>query len=148
MAEELILGGLVVDLSLGNVVGLAVPRASFPKPALACSCNIFWPGCAVWDEDLIHGALARAVLYFITSVMALPKSLRLLAIVTIVIFCWMIVQIFRAPGQAAMGDTKTKFDDMIRDPNLDRETMNELKSDEALLMMLQQPANHQNHFDE
>ncbi|KAK4981632.1 putative mannosyltransferase ktr4 [Elasticomyces elasticus] len=52
--------------------------------------------------------------------MALPKSMRLLAIVTMAIFCWLIFQIFRAPTSLTPpGRANGKPEDMLRDPNLD-----------------------------
>lgn len=53
--------------------------------------------------------------------MALPPAIRVAALVTMAVFCWLVVQIFRAPGvQKAPGEKAGKFDDMVRDPNLDR----------------------------
>jgi len=54
--------------------------------------------------------------------MAMPKAVRLLAAVTAAIFIWLFVQIFRNPGSAATPSKDAhKWDEMIRDPNLDRE---------------------------
>lgn len=53
--------------------------------------------------------------------MALPPVLRVLAVLTMGVFCFMIVQIFRAPSSIKSPvDDKSRFDDMVRDPNLDR----------------------------
>lgn len=54
--------------------------------------------------------------------MALPKSVRALAGVTMLIFVYLVVQIFRAPGQIKGPDNDGSLDDMIRDPNLDGKT--------------------------
>ncbi|GAB7342944.1 hypothetical protein MBLNU457_g1051t1 [Dothideomycetes sp. NU457] len=52
--------------------------------------------------------------------MAMPPSVRLLAAATAAIFIWLFVQIFRNPGSAgAPSKDAHKWDDMIRDPNLD-----------------------------
>lgn len=52
--------------------------------------------------------------------MALPKALRFLALATMLIFCWLVVQIFRAPGTVELPTKEAnRWDDMIRDPNLD-----------------------------
>ncbi|KAK5057157.1 putative mannosyltransferase ktr4, partial [Cryomyces antarcticus] len=50
--------------------------------------------------------------------MALPKSMRLLAIVTLGVFLWLVVLIFRTPGELKPPVGKTEQPD--RDPNLDR----------------------------
>ena len=53
--------------------------------------------------------------------MALPKAIRFLAFATVAIFCFMVVLIFRAPASLKSPSNKdVKFDDMARDPNLDR----------------------------
>jgi mannosyltransferase len=53
--------------------------------------------------------------------MALPPAARLLAIGTMVVFCYLCAQIFRAPSDvSAAGKDAVKFSDMPRDPNLDR----------------------------
>jgi mannosyltransferase len=53
--------------------------------------------------------------------MALPPAARLLAIGTMVVFCYLCAQIFRAPSSvSAVGKDAVKFSDMPRDPNLDR----------------------------
>ncbi|KAG9560940.1 glycosyltransferase family 15 protein, partial [Aureobasidium melanogenum] len=52
--------------------------------------------------------------------MALPPAIRLMAIGTMVVFCYLCVQIFRAPSSlSAGGKDAVKFSDMPRDPNLD-----------------------------
>jgi len=51
--------------------------------------------------------------------MALPKSLRIVAGVTMVVLCFMLYQIFRIPSTTTP-DGVSRFDDMVRDPNLDR----------------------------
>jgi len=53
--------------------------------------------------------------------MALPKAVRFLALVTMIIFGWLVLQIFRAPGKLDVpGKGSERWDDMVRDPNLDR----------------------------
>ena len=53
--------------------------------------------------------------------MALPPAVRFMAIGTMVVFCYLCVQIFRAPTSlSAGGKDAVKFSDMPRDPNLDR----------------------------
>ncbi|TKA78102.1 hypothetical protein B0A49_07002 [Cryomyces minteri] len=49
--------------------------------------------------------------------MALPKSMRLLAIVTLGVFLWLVVLISRTPGELKPPEGKTEQPD--RDPNLD-----------------------------
>lgn len=60
---------------------------------------------------------------FITyTIMAIPPAIRVLGFATMAIFCWLVVQIIRAPssiGLPGQGKESVKFDDMIRDPNLD-----------------------------
>lgn len=58
--------------------------------------------------------------------MAIPPAIRVLGFVTMAVFCWLVVQIFRVPsGISLPGQAKesVKFDDMIRDPNLDRKLL-------------------------
>ncbi|KAF2455634.1 glycosyltransferase family 15 protein [Lineolata rhizophorae] len=50
--------------------------------------------------------------------MALPRSMRILAAITLGIFFWLVLQIFRAPA-ALEGLDNGKLDHMDRDPNLD-----------------------------
>jgi mannosyltransferase len=52
--------------------------------------------------------------------MALPPAIRLMAIGTMVVFCYLCVQIFQAPSSPSAGKDAVKFSDMPRDPNLDR----------------------------
>jgi mannosyltransferase len=53
--------------------------------------------------------------------MALPPAVRLMAIGTMVVFCYLCAQIFRAPSSlSAVGKDAVKFSDMPTDPNLDR----------------------------
>ncbi|KAL1302993.1 hypothetical protein AAFC00_003309 [Neodothiora populina] len=52
--------------------------------------------------------------------MALPPAIRVLAVATICVFAFLIVQIFRAPANLRLpGDEMGRFDDMVRDPQLD-----------------------------
>lgn len=52
--------------------------------------------------------------------MALPPAVRLMAIGTMIVFCYLCVQIFQAPSSGSAGKDAVKFSDMPRDPNLDR----------------------------
>jgi mannosyltransferase len=52
--------------------------------------------------------------------MALPPAIRLMAIGTMVVFCYLCVQIFQAPSSLSAGKDAVKLSDMPRDPNLDR----------------------------
>lgn len=51
--------------------------------------------------------------------MALPKSMRFLAAVTLCIFFYLVLQIFRAPTKLQAPSTN-KLDRMEEDPNLER----------------------------
>lgn len=67
--------------------------------------------------------------------MALPKAIRFLAVGCVLIFGFLVVQIFRAPSSVKLpGDKATKFDDMVRDPNLDRECWSHCDACDCLLI--------------
>lgn len=52
--------------------------------------------------------------------MGLPRPIRLLAAATMVLFLFLVLQIMRSPTTVKLpGSTAHKYDDMIRDPNLD-----------------------------
>ena len=52
--------------------------------------------------------------------MGLPRPIRLLAAATMVLFLFLVLQIMRSPTSVKLpGSTAHKYDDMIRDPNLD-----------------------------
>lgn len=52
-----------------------------------------------------------------------PKIFRALAGVTLILFFWLVLQIFRAPVTPSplAEKSKSSIEDMIKDPNLDRE---------------------------
>lgn len=55
--------------------------------------------------------------------MPVPKIFRMLAGATLLMFFWLVFQIYRAPGAVdAPVKSKSALDEMIRDPNLDRES--------------------------
>jgi hypothetical protein len=54
------------------------------------------------------------------AVMALPPTIRLMAIGTMLVFCYLCVRIIQAPYSPAAGKDAIKLSDMPRDPNLDR----------------------------
>lgn len=51
--------------------------------------------------------------------MAIPKPIRLLALATMVLFVFLLVQIMRNPTVARLPEGHAKLEDMVRDPNLD-----------------------------
>lgn len=52
--------------------------------------------------------------------MALPKAMRLLALATLGLFCFLVYQIFKAPSSLHIPALGTgQVEDMLRDPNLD-----------------------------
>ncbi|OTA31018.1 hypothetical protein BTJ68_08758 [Hortaea werneckii EXF-2000] len=56
----------------------------------------------------------------VTTRMGLPRPIRLLAAATMVLFLFLVLQIMRSPTSVKLpGSTAHKYDDMIRDPNLD-----------------------------
>jgi hypothetical protein len=56
--------------------------------------------------------------------MALPKSMRILAVITAGIFFYLCLLIFQAPSTIEPPSTGQKMDKMIKDPNLDRVYIN------------------------
>lgn len=54
--------------------------------------------------------------------MALPKGVRIIALVTIAVMLWMFTRILgSSPSSSRRPGTGIKIDDMARDPNLDRQ---------------------------
>ena len=51
--------------------------------------------------------------------MAVPRSMRVLAGLSAVLFCYLLLQIFRTPK--TLPAPENKLADVTRDPNLDRE---------------------------
>jgi hypothetical protein len=79
------------------------------------------PGGHAHDSDS-EGSAAHHTPHTPTYIMALPKSMRILAVITVGIFFYLCLLILQAPAavEPPSSGSGLKMDKMLKDPNLER----------------------------